>query len=313
MLDDSVPDAVAALQDVRDWKCDPTASLNELTRELRDLLGREKLAEFAAFRTRMKAIPRIAALKDACGTHREFVARLQGVCSYRQAQDIVRFRLSEQLERLWQRAHAEARDAEEVGEHYDWPRINRLIEWCKDPCSTGPDPEAAQSDLEHEVERLRAENAELMRERGERGRWPAPTEGLHDKRYWLTPPEDYRPLNEEFGFTFDPCPYPRPIGFDGLTIDWGDVNYVNPPFSKSDAAGTAEGRTAFARKAIIEQQKGRTCVLILPTDSIVNLLLEAGAELRSMGRIPFLDVDTGERNPAPSCITAFILRGSRSD
>ena len=87
----------------------------------------------------------------------------------------------------------------------------------------------------------------------------------------------------------------------------GQSNFVNPPFARSDAVGGV-GMTAFARKAI-EQQQGRTSLLLLPTDSIVNLLLEAGAELRPMGRIPFLDVDTGEPNPAPSCVTAFILRG----
>jgi hypothetical protein len=308
MLDDAIPDAVAALQDVLDWQCDPTASRNELTRELRDLLGREKLAEFSAFRSRMKAIPRIVALKDACATHREFVARLRDVCSYRQAQDVVRYRLADRLPELWQRAHAEARDAEEVGEHYDWPRINRLIEWCKDPNDTGPE-EDAQSELQREVELLRAKNAELVRQRGDRGRWP--TSGLHDKRYWLTPPEVYRRLEEEFQFTFDPCPCPRPNGFDGLKIDWGEVNFVNPPFRRDDAVG-GEGMTAFARKAIEQQQQGRTSLLLVPTDSIVNLLLEHGAELRPMGRVPFIDPDTGERNPAPHCITAFILRGSKS-
>jgi hypothetical protein len=155
------------------------------------------------------------------------------------------------------------------------------------------------------VERLRAENAELLRRYSDRD---------HDKKYWLTPPDLYRELDEEFHFTFVPCPYPRHFGFDGLTIDWGEVNYVNSPFSKSDAAGTAKGMTAFARKAISEQQqKGRISVLILPTDSIINLMLENGAEMRPMGRVPFMDVDTGECNPAPFCITAFILRGSRQD
>jgi hypothetical protein len=235
MLDDTVPEGVAALQDVRDWQCDPTASRNQLTRELRDLLGREKLAEFTAFRARMKAIPRIVALKDACGTHREFVARLRDVCSYRQAQDVVRYRLADRLQELWQQSHAEARAAEEAGEHYDWPRINRLIEWCKDPDGLGPAD--GPSELEQEVTRLRAENAELMRQRGDTGRRGQPPEACPGNRYWLTPPEVYLALDEEFHFTFDPCPYPRPAGFDGLTIDWGEVNYVNPPFSKSDAAG----------------------------------------------------------------------------
>jgi hypothetical protein len=30
------------------------------------------------------------------------------------------------------------------------------------------------------------------------------------KRYWITPPDVYNKLHAEFGFDFDPCPYPRP-------------------------------------------------------------------------------------------------------
>lgn len=49
------------------------------------------------------------------------------------------------------------------------------------------------------------------------------------KHYWLTPPDLYAKLDEEFHFDFDPCPWPKPEGFDGLTCDWGQRNYVNPP------------------------------------------------------------------------------------
>ena len=53
-----------------------------------------------------------------------------------------------------------------------------------------------------------------------------------DKRhYWLMPPEKMQPLQEEFSFDFDPCPFPRPEGFDGLEVDWGKSNWVNPPFT----------------------------------------------------------------------------------
>ena len=46
----------------------------------------------------------------------------------------------------------------------------------------------------------------------------------------LTPPEIYARLDSEFHFDFDPCPYPKPGGFDGLTREWGQSNYCNPPF-----------------------------------------------------------------------------------
>jgi hypothetical protein len=74
-------------------------------------------------------------------------------------------------------------------------------------------------------------------------------------RYWLTPPDLYQKLDEEFGFDFDPCPCPLPKDFNGLSTEWGQSNFVNPPFSKDDVIGGA-GATAFVRKAISEHQNG---------------------------------------------------------
>lgn len=45
--------------------------------------------------------------------------------------------------------------------------------------------------------------------------------GTDKKHYWLTPPELYKKLDDEFHFDFDPCPFPLPAGFDGLTCEWG--------------------------------------------------------------------------------------------
>ena len=42
---------------------------------------------------------------------------------------------------------------------------------------------------------------------------------MMENKFWLIPPEIYGPLNKEFGFTFDPCPYPYKR--DGIEIDWG--------------------------------------------------------------------------------------------
>jgi hypothetical protein len=128
------------------------------------------------------------------------------------------------------------------------------------------------------------------------------------KRYWLTPPDIYSALNDEFHFDFDPCPFPRPEEFNGVAIPWGSMNYVNPPFRKSDGAFGA-GPTAFVRKAIAEQSLGRSSVIVIPTMSFINMLLEAGAECRSMGRVHWLDVTDKNPWPSPSCITAFILKG----
>ena len=125
-------------------------------------------------------------------------------------------------------------------------------------------------------------------------------------RYWKTPPDLYGQLDAEFHFDFDPCPCPRPEGYDSLALPWGRMNYCNPPFRKTD--GNTHGPTAFVRKAIAEKEQGNSTVLLLPVQSYVNLLLEAGAELRSAGRTRFLEADTNEPLPGPSPTFLAVLR-----
>jgi hypothetical protein len=127
------------------------------------------------------------------------------------------------------------------------------------------------------------------------------------KRYWLTPSDLYTRLNAEFGFDFDPCPYPLPEGFNGLNMEWGTTSYVNPPFRRHDGAD-GQGPTAFVHKAIAEHKQGRSSVLVLPVQSYVMLLAAAGAEIRSLGRVAWREVETGQPMKGPSPICAFILR-----
>lgn len=124
---------------------------------------------------------------------------------------------------------------------------------------------------------------------------------------WLTPPDIYKMLDDEFHFTFDPCPFPKPEGFDGTKVTWGKSNYVNPPFHRENGIGP----TAFVRKAIAENQIGKTVVLAIPTQSYVNLLLDAGAEVRPLGRVRWLNTETKVPCKDPSPITCFILRGEQ--
>lgn len=129
-------------------------------------------------------------------------------------------------------------------------------------------------------------------------------------RYWLTPSNLYTALDDEFNFDFDPCPCPKPKGFDSLGMEWGKSSYVNPPFHTWNGGG--KGPTAWVRKAIEEHKKGKQVVLLLPVQSYVNLLLEAGAEIRSAGRVRWLEAHTKEPCSSPSPIACFILRPGRT-
>lgn len=132
--------------------------------------------------------------------------------------------------------------------------------------------------------------------------------GGDGKHYWLTPPALYNMLNAEFSFNFDPCPFPLPDGFDGLTCDWGASNYVNPPFGSIMHQGRKKGPTAWARKAIEENQEGKTVVLVYPIDKWVLMLLAAGAQVRNLGDVRWLATEDGSEGKGTGRhIAAFIL------
>lgn len=123
--------------------------------------------------------------------------------------------------------------------------------------------------------------------------------GEDGHHYWLTPPELYKQLSNEFNFDFDPCPYPLPEGFDGLTCEWGKRNYVNPPFGSilhkgpNDKKPKKKGPTAWVRKSIEEFKKGKLVVLVYPIDKwILMVLKELGiSEIRNLGDIKWHSIE----------------------
>ena len=105
---------------------------------------------------------------------------------------------------------------------------------------------------------------------------------------WATPKELYDKLNAEFKFDFDPCPLNST--FDGLVIEWGKSNYINPPYSR-------QLKEAFVIKAIEQAKKGKTCVMLLPVSTSTRLfhryILPNAREIRFLeGRVRFLGINT---------------------
>jgi phage N-6-adenine-methyltransferase len=114
---------------------------------------------------------------------------------------------------------------------------------------------------------------------------------------WATPEDFYNKLNKEFDFDFDPCPLtfdPIHEDKDGLKIEWGQRNFINPPYSRNL-------KEAFVKKAIEESKKGKLCILLLPVSTSTKLfhdyILPNAKEIRFIkGRIKFIGINTkGEK------------------
>jgi DNA N-6-adenine-methyltransferase (Dam) len=118
-----------------------------------------------------------------------------------------------------------------------------------------------------------------------------------------TPPALLARLSEEFGpFDTDPCPFPRPPGFDGLSVTWGRFVFVNPPYGRQVPFWLA--------KALAEIAAGRTetavFLLFARTDTAWynDLILPFAHEVRFLrGRLTFLGADGPA--PYPSMIVVF--------
>lgn len=128
------------------------------------------------------------------------------------------------------------------------------------------------------------------------------------KHYWLTPMPLMEDLQREFSFDYDPCPFPLPDGYDGLDAEWGESNYVNPPFGVVIHKGKKKGATAWARKCITEYNKGKRVVMVYPIDKWVLMLLDAGAKVRNLRDVRWCATEDGSEGPGTGRhIAMFIL------
>ena len=138
--------------------------------------------------------------------------------------------------------------------------------------------------------------------------------GEDGKHYWLTPPDLLAALQAEFAFDFDPCPHPRPEGFDGLTCEWGQSSYANIPFGSTMHNGKKKGPTAWMRKAIEEHKKGKRVVVVYPIDKWILMMLAAGAKVRNLGDVRWHAIEDGSQGKGTGRhIAAFVLWPNAQD
>ena len=120
---------------------------------------------------------------------------------------------------------------------------------------------------------------------------------------WATPEWLYKELDKEFHFDFDPCPlYGAQSESDGLCVEWGGVNFCNPPYGREIGKWT--------RKAKEEAMKGKTIVLLVPSRTDTKWWHEdimPATEIRFIkGRLKF----GGSKNSAPFPSALVIWRNN---
>ncbi len=137
--------------------------------------------------------------------------------------------------------------------------------------------------------------------------------GMHSFKYSTfnikenTPSKFYDQLNEEFNFTFDPCP-PNP-SFDGLEITWkAESVYVNPPYGRSIKL--------WLKKALeeINKKSCKRCVFLLPSYTDVrwfhDFVLPFSYEIRFIkGRLKF----GNHKDTAPFASMLVIFQNSSEE
>ncbi len=114
---------------------------------------------------------------------------------------------------------------------------------------------------------------------------------------WQTPKAVYQILDAEFTFDFDPCPV-NP-NFDGLNAQWGDVNFVNPPYGRKLPKWIEKGYEVYLH--------GKTVVFLIPSRTDTrwwhSYIMKADEIRFIKGRLKFDEHKNSA--PFPSCIVIF--------
>ena len=130
---------------------------------------------------------------------------------------------------------------------------------------------------------------------------------MRNKDDWGTPEYLYKELDDEFCFTLDPCPFPKPK-WDGLEISWMDeCVFVNPPYSGSNIE-------KWMKKCYKERDNAEVIVMLIPTTKtgtryFKECVLDIGAEMRFItGRINFIPLGGQNDNSNPLYSMLIIWR-----
>ena len=124
---------------------------------------------------------------------------------------------------------------------------------------------------------------------------------------WSTPTTLKDSLHEEFNFdNFDPCPLNDNPIINGLTIEWSNCCFVNPPYSRLKT--TKKQGIGWVEKAHNESKKGKIIVMLIPsrtdTQWFHDIILKNNHEVRFLkGRLKFGDAKTSA--PFPSMLVIF--------
>jgi len=107
-------------------------------------------------------------------------------------------------------------------------------------------------------------------------------------------------LMVHFSRAFDPCP-PDPL-FDGLNIDWKELNYVNPPYSDV---------TPWIEKALRERERGCRTIMLLKVDPSTRwykLLIESDVHIAYFNeRLKFVHQKNGEFNSSNNFCSMLVF------
>lgn len=116
---------------------------------------------------------------------------------------------------------------------------------------------------------------------------------------WSTPKYIYDQALEKG--MFDPCPLLSSV--DGLRIEWGEINFVNPPYSNLKA---------WIEKSIEQSKKGKKVLLLIParTDTkAFKMLFDYGSTISFItGRLRFNEANSA---PFPSMLVDLTGGGSQ--